>query len=378
MQARIEDAITLLQGACGQVFPGAVLHVWQGNDPVLSLAVGSTALFQNGTLVEEQTVFDLASLTKPLVTTAILMMLVDEGLVCLNDPIGKHLKWLAGSPVADRTLSSLLSHASGLPAWRPYGEEAIARHGLGIAGTATIRASVKETLAGESLHPVGTVSAYSDLGFMLLGWLVETLRGQPLDEAFADAIARPLGLHRTFFVRIREGRPTKIPCPLQAIAATEVLPTRGGLIQGVVHDDNAFVLGGVAGHAGLFSTASEVAKILYAMLDAWRGREDGLWRPETVRRFWSSSGDGPAGSTWRLGFDTPSSVASSCGSHPPEGAIGHLGFTGTSFWLHPPTGTGIVLLTNRVHPSRANEAIKTFRPRIHDEIWDALGMHHSP
>jgi len=371
MEPGLEDILMRLKDACPEVFPGAVLHVWQGPQSLLQVAVGSTANDELTAPVDVRTVFDLASLTKPLVTTAIMMRLVDAKQVGLEDSIERHLESLARTALGGRSVASLLSHTSGLPAWRPWGEDTIAAHGTKLAGTPGVQERFLEAIAAEPLAPAGIAAEYSDLGYMVLGWLVESVLGCPLDEAFTRLIAEPLGLCRTFFVRVRGGQADEPPCPIEAVAPTEVLNARGGEIRAAVHDDNAFVLGGVAGHAGLFSIAGEVAAILQAMIEAWRGNEGGLWQPETVRLFWEWGG-APPGSTWRLGFDTPSTEGSSCGTRAPAGAIGHLGFTGTSFWLHPESGTGVVLLTNRVHPSRTNEAIRAFRPALHDAIWDVV------
>ncbi len=312
--AKVEE---ILASAVGDVFPAAQLVVLDAGAQVLSAAVGAAS---------EETIFDLASLTKPLATTTLAMQLVERGPLSLDEE--------ARPGVAVR---DLLAHASGLPAWKLLG-----------ASRAAVLASVRR----EPLEfPTGTKSVYSDLGFILLGALLEEKTGEPLDARFAREIAAPLGVETRYL-------------PLDPLACA---PCEG--LRGVVHDENARAMGGVAGHAGLFSTARDVAAIARALLAAWRG-EAGIVAPEVVRKFWQPSG--VPHSTWCLGWDRPSPVGSSAGERWPKEGVGHLGFTGTSLWLDPPRGRAVVLLSNRVEPTRKNERIKIFRPLLHDAVLDAL------
>ena len=363
----------LLHDGVGPVFPGAVLLVAVPGRPVAVEAAGACALpglAGPANPVRPDTVFDVASLTKPLATTAVLMTLVAEGRLSVTDTLGDRLPGLAGTDKGAIDLASLLAHSSGMPAWRPFGEDIVRALGEAAAGTEATRAEVARRVAAEALEsPPGTSEAYSDLGFMLLGRVVEAAAEARLDEAFASRIAGPLRLARSFFVPIEAGRAEACPVPVEEVAATERCPTRGRVLRGEVHDDNAFVLGGVAPHAGLFSSAADVAREVSAMFDAWAGRR-GVFDPGVVRAFCSAR---PLpGGTYVPGFDTPSTTGSSAGDRHPPRLVGHLGFTGTSFWLDLDSGTVVVLLTNRVHPTRANEAIKAFRPVIHDAVWDAL------
>ena len=203
----------------------------------------------------------------------------------------------------------------------------------------------------------GTVARYSDLGFILLGAAVERALGEPLDAAFARRVAAPLGVGATFH-----------PRPPAACA-----PTEGGL-RGVVHDENARAMGGVAGHAGLFSTARDVARLAHAWVAAWHGVRSAtvpkLWARERVQALWTPSG--VPGSTWCYGWDRPAARGSSAGERWPKDGVGHLGFTGCSLWIDPPRARWVALVSNRVHPSRANDAIKQFRPALHDAVVAAL------
>jgi CubicO group peptidase (beta-lactamase class C family) len=316
----------MLRDAVGHVFPAAQLVVVDGYAPVLDVAVGDC---------DPETWFDIASLTKPLSTVALTLMALDEGALTLET-----------RPRPDCTIGELLTHASGLPAWRRLGDS---------------RQEILRAVATEPLEsPPGAVARYSDLGFILLGATVEAALGEPLDVAFARRIAAPLGVATTF-------------CPRDPARCA---PTEGAL-RGVVHDDNARAMGGVAGHAGLFSTARDLSRLAHAWVMAWHGARriragtvPRLWPPARVRQCWTPST--VPGSTWCLGWDRPSARGSSAGEHWPKDGVGHLGFTGCSLWIDPPRARWVVLLSNRVHPSAANEAIKGFRPALHDAIVAAL------
>ena len=312
----------MLHDAVGRVFPAAQLIAVDHFSPVLACAVGDCTA---------ETLFDIASLTKPLATVTLTMMALEAGRLALDD-----------RPRPELTVAQLLAHASGLPAWKPLG---------------ATRAEVLRAVETEPLESApGTQSRYSDLGFILLGAAVERALGRPLDEAFAARVARPLGLGTAYG-----------PRDPAACAPTE------GTLRGVVHDENARALGGVAGHAGLFSTAHDVSRLTHALVAAWNGVRSTVPRlvpPARVRQFWSPSG--VPGSTWCLGWDRPAPTGSSAGARWPRDGVGHLGFTGCSLWIDPPRGRWVVLLSNRVHPTRENEAIKQLRPALHDAIVAAL------
>jgi CubicO group peptidase (beta-lactamase class C family) len=177
---------------------------------------------------------------------------------------------------------------------------------------------------------------------------------------------------RASFVRVRAGATEPLAVPVDEVAATELCPVRGRVLRGEVHDDNAFLLGGVAGHAGLFASAADVEAFATATWRAWQGERAGPLDPGVVRAFLAYP---PAqGGTHVLGFDTPSATGSSAGSRHPPRLVGHLGFTGASFWLDLDSGVAVVLLTNRVHPTRTNARIQAFRPALHDAVWTSLGV----
>lgn len=346
------------------VFPGGVLLVARDGAIQFHEAYGWRNLFTRQ-VVTTDTVFDLASLTKPLATTPSLMVLAQQSRLALDEPIGKRHRWLKGSGKEEISIRALLNHSAGMPAYRPFYRD------LQKLAAADRGEALKRALAGVSQEgSVGQQTVYSDLGFMLLGLLVEEITRQRLDEYAHNAVFAPLGVDRQgeprlFFIDASSPL-SRVP---ENVAATEICPWRTRLLEGVVHDENAFAMGGVAGHAGLFGDALGVFQVAQAMLDAYSGNNpNGLLRTETVRRFFHRSARGSR----PLGFDAPSEKDASCGRHFSDHTVGHLGFTGTSLWIDLDNAVIVVLLTNRVHPSRRNERIRTFRPALHDAVMEAF------
>lgn len=343
------------------VFPGAVLLVAKNNEMVCHRPFGKTALEPNANDVTLQTVYDLASLTKPLVTAGIALVLVDRKEITLSDPVSRWIpSWEAGEK-GEATVYHLLSHSSGLPAWKPLYLDLLAwqERGEGMIGSHEAGEFLFNLVHDEPLsYPVGTKSVYSDLGFILLGEILEKVGGAQLDRLASDMFLSPLAIQSLFFC------PSTQRIADTFLAATEECPWRKKSLVGDVHDDHAYVMGGVAGHAGLFGTAEGVFRLASAWLKADRG-EKGLFSPEEVHRFWDRSG--VPGSSFALGWDTPSTPSASGKGFSPC-SVGHLGYTGTSLWIDRDRGLIVVLLSNRVHPTRANEKITTFRPLIHDVI----------
>ncbi len=340
------------------VFPGAVMlvqygarHRWQAAWGVADLATGEA--------VREDTCFDLASLTKPLCTALAVAHLIQSGRLSLEDRLGDVVEVFRSSDKAGIRIRQLLCHQSGFPAWRPYFEI------LRLKPPAVRCRSLQQMLADEPLaFRPGERTLYSDLDFMALHIVVETRGGERLDRYAARKLYRPMGLRDLFFTD------AALPPLPRSFAATAECPWRGRVVKGHVHDDNAFALGGVAGHAGLFGTAAAVADLLDALLACVK-------RPQArqtldaalLERFFQRQPP----SEWALGFDTPAAEGSSSGHYFSADTIGHLGFTGTSFWMDLEREVFVVLLTNRIHPSPAREGIKAFRPMIHDRIMEALG-----
>jgi len=217
------------------------------------------------------------------------------------------------------------------------------------------------------MHLPGEAAVYGDLDMIVLGAAVEAVSHQRLDEFCQQRIFGPLGMQDTFFVRLGDNEPGLPPSLRRRVAASENCSWRERVLWGEVHDPNASVMGGVAGHAGLFSTVDDIMTFSTTLLDVWHGRSDALPR-ELVREFSTRQGL-PAGSDWAIGWDTPTAGASSSGTHFCERSIGHLGFTGTSLWIDLEAEAVVVMLTNRVHLV-AKKSHFGLRPIVHDFIRD--------
>jgi CubicO group peptidase (beta-lactamase class C family) len=339
------------------IFPGAVLLISRNGNPVYHNAFGYRDLLSRSPVTIE-TIFDLASLTKPLATALALMVLVDDGKVGLDQHLGDVLPAFENDPKASIQMSHLLNHHAGLPDYRTYYRE------IEHIRPEKRRSALRQLLVKEPLvHQTGSRALYSDIGFMILEWVVEEISGKRLDRYMAEMVYAPLGLGNLFFVDLA-GEPGA-----GEFAATEQCVWRRRLVCGQVHDENAHAAGGIGGHAGLFGTASDIHRLLVHLLLAYRGRPStGRFQPETVRLFFQRW----PGSDKTLGFDMPSESGSSSGRFFSPNSVGHLGFTGTSFWMDLERSIIVILLTNRVHPTRGNGAIKGFRPLLHDAVMRSL------
>jgi CubicO group peptidase (beta-lactamase class C family) len=362
------------QGIAGGAFPGAVLLVARGDEILFHEGFGHRSLEPSRTPMTRDMVFDLASLTKALVTTTAVMLLVREGKLRLDDRITRFIPNFGVHGKTHVELRHVLAHCSGLPAWRPFFKEVAKAEKKGttrFSGLRGVRTMVFEAIHRERPeYPLGSKAIYSDLGFLLLGELIELVTHQPLDRFCQDRIFRPLGLKATAFIDLDRLRAQKLTPVVDVIAPTERCPWRGKILCGEVHDDNAYAIGGVAGHAGVFANATDVHTIV-ARLEACAQDRDDFLPGSLVREFWRRDGS-VADSTWALGWDTPSAAGSMAGQRASASTVGHLGFTGTSVWLDRERGAHVVFLTNRVHPRRENERIKTVRPPVHDAVWEAL------
>lgn len=373
--AKVEQEIG--EAVAAGVFPGAVLLVRDADRCFYRRAFGMRQLDPEAHAMTEDTIFDVSSLTKPFATTIAVMRLIAEGKIRLDDKATRFFPNFAVYGKSPITLRQLLSHASGMRAWRPFFDEIRTAEKRGshvnFLGSRAAKEWVYQEIQRERLdNPPGQRAVYSDLGFMLLGELVEELTGWALDRLCAARIFKPLGLKRTTFVDLDNRVARPFDPALVPVAATERCPWRGNVLCGVVHDDNAYAMGGIAGHAGLFSTADDLDALLVHLRDCYFGRAENPIVPSRVlREFWSLAGTA-ADSTWCLGWDTPSPVGSSAGKHFSRHTVGHLGFTGVSAWLDLERERHVILLTNRVHPRRSNEKIKAFRPRLHDLVAEAL------
>ncbi|MDE3242728.1 MAG: beta-lactamase family protein [Nitrospirota bacterium] len=351
------------------VFPGAVLLVRLQGAIRYHRAFGLTASVPLPEPAHRDTIYDLASLTKPLATATAVLCLVQDGSLSLDRTVQDCLPELQGCPVGRATIAHLLTHSSGLPAWRPFYERVADQDKLqpGFLGSPAAKAYVLQLIGEEELlAPIGAQAVYSDLGFMLLGLLVERLTGRSLAAVVRERIYGPIKAEPLSFVPT-EGAPPAFAA--SAIAPTEDDPWRGRMLRGEVHDENAYALGGVAGHAGLFGTAAAVLAVSGCWLDAVTGKPS-LLRADLAQRS-TSRQEIVSRSSWGLGWDSPSPPSSSGTKFSPR-SFGHLGYTGTSLWVDPERELEVVLLSNRVHPTRKNEKIREFRPLIHDVIYKEL------
>ncbi len=346
------------RGLRENIYPGAVLLVGKNNRILLHKAYGKANLF-SGQLMTRETIFDLASLTKPLATTLAIARMVDQQRIALDLPVVQWLPSLDGSDKERITVQQLLCHNSGLPAHRPFYML------LKTLSPKIRKKAVLNMLRSVPLYcPAGESTRYSDLGFMLLCRLIETVAGGPMDLFLKKEVYDPMGLYDLFFVDLLNCEQPKFP-----FAATELCPLRNRLLVGEVHDDNAWFAGGIDGHAGLFGTGEAIFRLLRKLVDNLNGstrRPSGIFS----RQILTEIIQGGEREGWPLGFDRPSAQGSSAGQYFSTETVGHLGFTGVSFWLDLRRDFTIILLTNRVHPSRWNNGLVHFRPKIHDQIME--------
>ncbi len=343
-------------------FPAACIEVGRKDGVLWSAAFGGLTFDPLAPLTKRETIFDLASLTKVLATATLAMRAIDDGRMALGDPVGTWLRAWQGADRAAVTIRHLLTHSSGLTAYLPFYRDC------------TGRADFERAICTLPLeYEPDTQSIYSDLGFMLLGFILEDAaphasRFSGAPGAFDPSASLAEQFHRIGSYITPEPLAFKPPRAWRArCAPTEVDEWRGRLLTGEVHDENCWALGGAAGHAGLFGTATAVGAFARAIMRTIAG-EPILALPETMHAF---IGKSPVpGSSRALGWDTMLPT-SSCGRLLSPAAIGHTGFTGTSLWIDWQQDLYVTLLTNRVHPSRANYAIRTIRARVHDGVVEA-------
>ena len=328
--------------------PGGVLLVGHNGRVVYRRAFGYRSLEPAREPMTLDTVFDLASLTKCVATTTSIMKLVQEGRVRLNDPVAAYLPEFAQNGKQDITIRELLTHYSGLAPdldlEAPW------------AGRDTAFAMA---MAQKPVNPSGSRFVYSDINFEVLGFLVEKLSGESLSDFASTNIFAPLGMKHTRFLPPEEWRPR--------IAPTEY-DEHNTMLRGTVHDPTARRMGGIAGHAGLFSTVDDLSIFAQDLLSGFT-----VLRPETVEKMITPQTPANASSVRGLGWDIDSPFASNRGELLPVGSFGHTGFTGTSLWIDPVTGTYIILLTNAVHP-HVGKSVVSLRSRVATAVVDGLAL----
>ncbi len=333
-------------------FPGGVLAVGHRGALVHLRPFGRLSYDPDATAVSAGTIYDLASLTKVIATTTMAMILADEGRLDLDSPVQDFLPLFTGEGKEKVTVRHLLTHSSGVDWWAPLYEE--------LKGQG---AYVERIQAMDLVYETGSQVKYSDLGLILLGEILERVAGEPLDAFVRRRVFEPLGMHDTLF---RPGSSL-----LDRIAPTENDPWRGRMVRGEVHDENAFALGGVAPHAGLFSTAGDLARFAQMIVNGGVFEHHRLFSRATTQAFTTRAGVVP-GSDRALGWDTKSLEKSSAGTLFSPNSFGHTGFTGTSIWIDPERELFVILLTNRVHPTRENKLIRQVRPAVADAVVRAL------
>ncbi len=344
-------AFDVTQKAIAQAsFPAASIAVTCRGKLVALKAFGRFTYEPSSPLVTTATVFDLASVSKAVATTSVAMILYERGLIDLEAPAVSIVPEFVGSDArrSEITVHMLLAHSSGLPAYEKFFLKAKTRDEL-LAAAFTTPLTVAP----------GTRAEYSDIGFIILAIALERVADESLDRFCQREIFGPLGMLHTAY-----NPPASWRAAIPPTADDHTFRMR--IIQGEVQDENASVLGGVAGHAGLFGTAEDLATFSHVLLQGGRP----LVRPETLALFTRREA-APAGTSRALGWDTPSSPSQS-GKYFSSHSFGHLGYTGTSLWIDPERQLSITLLTNRTWPDCCNKAIKDVRPAFHDAVVEAL------
>jgi CubicO group peptidase (beta-lactamase class C family) len=345
----------LRQALAERVFPAVSVAITHFRKLIALRALGRFTYEPNSAPATPETIFDLASVTKVVATAAFAMILYERGLLDLEASVAAIVPEFAdpqidGGSVPRRqvTFRMLLAHSSGLPAYEKLFLRAHTREELLAAAFAT-------PLTAEP----GTRAEYSDIGFIVLGAALERIADEPLDRFCRREIFGPLGMAHTLFNPPAAWRASIAP-------TADDRTFRNRVIQGEVNDENASVLGGVAGQAGVFASAADVAIFAHTMLHGGGP----ILRPETIALF-TRREITPAGTMRALGWDTPSSPSQS-GKYFSANSFGHLGYTGPSLWIDPDRQLSITLLTNRTWPDSNNWAIKEVRPRFHDAVIEAL------
>ncbi|MBI3939230.1 MAG: beta-lactamase family protein [Acidobacteria bacterium] len=336
----------------GRLFPGCAIAAGRSSGEPFLCAAGTLTYLPHSSAVDPDTWFDLASLTKPILTATAALRAVQQRKLELETPLSRYFPNI---PLPEAQVRHLLAHSSGLPAYRPFfktcrsGEEVIDA----ILGT-------------EPEYPTGTRSVYSDLGFMLLGRLLEIAFGQSLRTIAEEQVWRPLGLGA-----IRFGPLLPSPESCLKVAPTELDFHLHDFARGIVHDENARLFGGAAGHAGLFGSLRGVALFARHVLSAARDVPDSVL-PASLIQPWTRRQPWLPGSSWGLGWDTPTPDGSAGPALGPS-SFGHTGFTGTSIWIDPEKDLSVCILSNRVHPSRHGEGMKEARRQINTLAAMILG-----
>jgi CubicO group peptidase (beta-lactamase class C family) len=340
----------MLKAMKDSAFPGGQVVVVKNGVMVMNKSFGRLEYADTSSTITETTMYDLASLTKVIATTSAIMKLYEEGKLSLDEVVVKYLPEFGVRGKEKITIRNLLLHNSGLPAFQPL---------LMCKSAEEVLDSV---LSSSLIYKTGDSTVYSDFGFITLGKIVERITGVSLDRYVDTAFFKPLGMMHTMF-----NPPESL---WMNIAPTEYDSLwRKKLVRGTVHDERAEMLNGVSGHAGLFSTASDLAIFMQMLMNGGRYNGKQFLHSETIELFTRRQKK----STRALGWDSKTMTGySSAGTLFGEKSFGHTGFTGTSIWADPEKKIFVILLTNRVYPTRNNSKITKIRPAVHDAVMNAL------
>ncbi len=332
-------------------FPGAVIIISKDGNIIYEKGFGHFTYDESSTKVNNNTIYDIASLTKVIATTTAAMICLDRSLFKLDDPVYKYIPEFVKNGKEQITIKNLLLHNSGLPAWKKFYNQNLDADSI-----------IQNIYAVTPEFKANTKTVYSDLGFIVLGKIIESVTSKSLNGFCNDEIFNTLEMKNTYFnppdsVKLR-------------IPPTEIDNYwRNKLIKGEVHDETSALLGGVAGHAGLFSTAKDLSILCQMLLDDGKINGKPFIKQETIKLFTERYS---TESTRALGWDTRSEIKSSAGIKFNKTSFGHTGFTGTSIWIDPERKLFVVFLTNRVYPTRDNRKISAVRPKLHDAVIDAI------
>ena len=334
------------------VFPGASLAVLYKGKVVFHKAFGKLTYAPMSSPADTTTMYDLASLTKAIVTTSIVMQLVERDSLNLQAPVSHYLPEFTGKGKDKITIEHLLRHTSGLRA-----------HTL-FSKTCSTPQQLFTTIASDTLlSKPGITTLYSDLGFMLIGRIIETITGRTLDRNFHNRFAEPLGMTSTMFTP-----PQSLAWRIAPVEKDTLWPFT--FQRPLVHDQNSALLGGVAGHAGLYSTTADLISMVTMLMNGGRVNGHTYIKAATLKKFLARKD-----SLRALGWDVRSPGGhSSAGDYYSNSSYGHLGFTGTSIWIDPEKELAVIFLCNRVYPSSANIKIRSFRPLLHNTVVRSLGL----
>jgi CubicO group peptidase (beta-lactamase class C family) len=334
-----------------KAFPGAVVLIWKDGKTIYEKAYGTFTYETHSPKVTTNTIYDLASITKVVATTTAAMICYDRKLFSLDDKVAKYIPEFGTNGKENITIKNLLLHNTGLPAWKKFYERELKYDDV-----------VNEIYSSELEYETGTKMVYSDLGIITLGKIIEKVTGKSLDTFCNDEIFIPLKMETTFY---NPENAIKKFC-----APTEIDNYwRNKTLQGEVHDETSAMLNGVAGHAGLFSIASDIAKLMEVLMNDGKLNGKQFIDKNSIKLFTTRYNDQ---STRALGWDTKSETNSSAGDLFSSTSFGHTGFTGTSIWADPERNLFVVFLTNRVYPTRENYKIQKVRPQLHNAVINSL------